>query len=122
MKNFDFIPSDSKAIFESYIKDRQRQINEMRDGAYETLKTMYDEDDNEVEVNINYNYTKGYKGARGDYGVPMEPDEAAQVHITSVLNSETGEEIELNNYDRRHLEDEILRDVQDADWQGGYDD
>lgn len=121
MKNFEFNPSDNKAIFESYIKDRQRQINEMQDGKYETVKTMYDEDDNEVEVSVSYEYYKGGRGARGDYGVPMEPDEPANVHILSVTNVDTGEEIDLDNSDRHHLEDEILADISEADWQGGYD-
>lgn len=121
MKNYEFTPDDSRAIFESYIKDKQRQLNEMQDGRYETVKTMYDMDDNEMEVTVRYEYYKGGKGARGDFGVPMEPDEPAQVNVISVTNIDTGDDVELSRSDLDQLEDEILGDVREADWQGGYD-
>lgn len=45
-----------------------------------------------VEVELRYHYYPPCKGSRGSYGVPMEPDEDAEVEDIEVIDPATGKE------------------------------
>jgi hypothetical protein len=43
-----------------------------------------------VEVELRYEYYPASRGARGEFGVPMEPDEPAEVEDIEVIDPTTG--------------------------------
>lgn len=49
----------------------------------------------EFEIEITYYATKGSRGARDSFGVPLEPDEEPEIEIESVISVEDGCDIEL---------------------------
>ena len=54
-------------------------------------------DGEEIEVEVEYDFYRASRGARDSYGAQLEPDEGASVEITSTVNTETGQEIELTD-------------------------
>jgi hypothetical protein len=73
----------------------------------EATLTRYDEEtdeETELEVEAEYDFYPGCRGAREQFGVPLEPDEPPMVEVHSVRLAATGEEIELTEEDYEELE------------------
>lgn len=67
--------------------------------------------DQPIEVEVEYNYFGGHTGMRTGMDRFAEPDEAATVEITHIINAETGQEIDerlLGPDAILNLESEIL--------------
>lgn len=73
----------------------------------EATLTRYDEEtdeETELEVEAEYDFYPGCRGAREQYGVPLEPDEPPMVEVHSVRLAATGEAIELTDEEYEELE------------------
>lgn len=84
--------------------------------------TFYVERDDldETELDVTYTFYAACRGKRDEYGVPLEPDEPAQLFIESVTVTATGEAFTLTEEERNRLEDHISEQLHECAL--GYED
>ena len=74
----------------------------------------------EIEVTVAYAFHKGSKGARDSIngvrgaGPPLEPDEPDSVDLLAVVDKSSGRDIDLTPAEESELEEQALKDHQDA--------
>lgn len=68
---------------------------------YETF--WEDDEGKETKLSVNYTYYPPVKGGRNSYGVPMEPDEGAEISILNI-RTEHGQDpmIAVQDWDREY--------------------
>lgn len=66
----------------------------------------------EIDLTIEYGYSRGMRGARDRYGVPLEPDDPEGVEIESVTDA-AGTEVELTKAEEDRAEEACLRDAEE---------
>lgn len=71
----------------------------------------------ERDIEVEYNIIPASKGSRDSYGVPMEPDESADIEILQVRDAKTRCTFELTTEQEDKLKEEIAEDLSAAeDW------
>jgi hypothetical protein len=64
-------------------------------------------------VKVYYEYDEGSRGARGEFGRPMEPDEPPSCSVWKVIDAETGQEYVIDEKEREYLEDKCMHEISD---------
>jgi hypothetical protein len=82
----------------------------------ERVKHLTNGSDADVEIQIEVTYTPrpAIRGHRDKYGAPEEPDEPAHCEIESVIELETGIDIELTAHEEERIAIEISEAIADA--------
>jgi hypothetical protein len=79
----------------------------------DSLKYTITRNDEEVPVTIEYKYYRAVCGARGSFGVPLEPDEPEDVELGEVKDDK-GLEYTLTDVETVEVIEYILKDVSDS--------
>lgn len=88
------------------------------------IETTIYHNGNDIDVVVDFLAHKGYKGKRDDIvgaggkvyrnaGPPLEPDEPPSIEIESVINIETGEELDLDRHEEELLEEKCAEYAND---------
>lgn len=64
----------------------------------------------EIDLEVEYRYSKGMRGSRDRWGVPLEPDDPEEVEIQSVQDA-NGKEVDLTKDEMDHLEEKCMDDA-----------
>lgn len=63
----------------------------------------------EINLEVEYRYSKGMRGSRDRWGVPLEPDDPEEVEIQSVTDA-NGNEVELTKAEMDRVEQLCFND------------
>lgn len=63
----------------------------------------------EIDLEVEYHYSKGMRGSRDRWGVPLEPDDPEEVEIQSVTDA-NGNEVELTASEMDRVEQLCFKD------------
>jgi len=81
-----------------------------------SFKTEIDRGEERIGVLVEYDYTPGQRGERDSYGAPLEPDEAPDIEIESVIPEDGGQCIleELSEETIQELQVKALAEIEEA--------